>query len=291
MQSYQGFHASPKTPEPLLPVGAWDCHIHTFGPLDKYPVQPDAIYCNCAATIDAALKMHKALGIKHGVIVQAAAYATNFDILYNALRKAGPGYIGCAIIDETVSDDELFRLHAAGIRGARFNFFKALNLMPTTESFLRTICRIEALGWFAKLHISSNDFLQMRELFESLTLNVVVDHFGRPDFAKGIQQPDVVCIDEFLKRGNWWMMLSNGDRWSRTSDPYGDAIEFAHHFIDLAPDRVIWGSDWPHPLVPASADSIDDGRLVELAYRYAPSENMRQKLFRGNPEALFGLKN
>ena len=291
MQKYQTFHRNPKSPQPAPPTNTCDGQFHVFGPVEKYPIRPGAVYCTPEATIEAALQMHKTLGIKRGVIVQSSAYGTDFRVLYDALAVAGREYQACVVIDDSVSDKELQKLHDAGVRGARFNFWKVLNLVPSPDSFRRSIARIEALGWYAKLHMPVDDLIEMQELFQPLKLNIVLDHFGRPEFDRGVNHPSIAFIDGLLRKGNWWMMLSNGDRWSAQGKPYDDAVDFARHFIGVAQDRMIWGSDWPHPLIPDTEPVKDDGALMELMYRYAPSEDITRKILVDNPARLFGFGN
>jgi len=289
MQQYQTFHRNPKVPDPLPPPNTCDSQFHVFGPTDKYPIRPGAVYCTPEATIEAALKLHKTLGIARGVIVQSSAYGTDFRILYDALKTAGPNYQACIVIDDSVSDAELQKLHDAGVRGARFNFWKVLNLMPSPEGFRRSIARISELGWYAKLHMPVDDLIEMQDLFKPLKLNVVLDHFGRPELDRGLGHPSIAVLDGLLRQGNWWMMLSNGDRWSAHGKPWDDAVALGRHFVDVAPDRMIWGSDWPHPLVPVNEPAKDDGELLELVYRYAPNDTVRRKILVDNPAALFGF--
>lgn len=290
MQKYQTFHRNPKSPQPPAPPRTCDSQFHVFGAADKYPIRPAAVYCTPEATIEAALKMHKTLGIQRGVIVQSSAYGMDFKILYDALAVAGPGYQACVVIDDSVSDKELQKLHDAGVRGARFNFWKVLNLVPTPEQFKRSIARIEEMGWYAKLHMPVDELIEMQHLFHPLKLNVVMDHFGRPEFERGPDHASITFIKDLLRKGNWWMMLSNGDRWSQQSKPWDDAVAFAKSYVEVAPDRMIWGSDWPHPLVEIDTPPKDDGELLELAYRYADTDAVRQKILVDNPAALFGFK-
>lgn len=290
MQQYQSFHRNPKTPQPKAPPKSCDSQFHVFGPVERYPIRPGAVYCLPEATLEAALAMHKTLGIERGVIVQSTAYGTDFRVLYDALAKAGPNYQGCAVIDDSVSDQELQRLHDAGVRGARFNFWKRLNLVPTPEQFKRSIARVQELGWYAKLNMPVDDLMEMQELFNPLEIKMVIDHFCHPEFERGLHHPSVKFLTNLLGRGNWWMMLSNGDRWSITGKPWDDAVDFAKVYIDAAPDRMIWGSDWPHPLVPLDESPKDDGELIELAYRYTDDNEIRRKLFVDNPAKLFGFQ-
>lgn len=289
VQKYQTFHRNPKVPQPLPPPNSCDSQFHVFGPVEKYPIRPGAVYCTPEATIEAALAMHERLGISRGVIVQSSAYATDFRVLYDALEIAGPQYQGCVVLDDDVSDAELQKLHDAGVRGVRFNFWKVLNLVPSRQSFERTIARIQEMGWYVKLHMPADELMEMQDMFRPLKVNVVLDHFGRTEFDRGIAHPSVTLIEGLLKEGNWWMMLSNGDRRSKAGKPWDDAVMFARHFMDVAPDRMIWGSDWPHPLLAENEPPKDDGELLEFAYNYAKNEKLKQKLLVENPARLFGF--
>ncbi len=290
MQKYQTFHSQPSAPQPLPPANSCDSQFHVFGPVDKYPIRPGAVYCTPEATIEAALAMHRRLGIARGVIVQSSAYATDFRVLYDALEVAGRQYQACVVLDDAVSDAELQKLHDAGIRGVRFNFWKVLNLVPSRKSFERAIARVAAMGWYIKLHMPVDELMEMQDMFRPLKVNVVLDHFGRVEFDRGLDHPSIAFVDGLLREGNWWMMLSNGDRRSKAGKPWADAVTFARHFLDVAPDRMIWGSDWPHPLLAESEPPKDDGELLEFAYSYAKDEKVKRKLLVDNPAQLFGFK-
>ena len=248
MQKFRLFDPNPKTPNPLPPKNSCDSQFHVFAAADKYPIRPGAVYHTPEATITAALKMHKALGIERGVIVQSTAYGTDYRILVDSIAAAGPNYRGIAVIDDSVTDADLRRMHDGGVRGARFNFLKVLNIVPTPEAFKRSVARCEALGWFIKIHGSAEDLLDIAPMLRTLKINAVIDHLAYPNFDLPVDQPHIRVVQELLKQGNWWLMLSNGDRWSKTGYPWDDAVKYARAFIDTAPDRMIWGSDWPHPL-------------------------------------------
>lgn len=290
IQKYQTFHRQPKRPAVLPPPKSCDSQFHVFGPMDKYPIRAGAVYCTPEATIEAALAMHKVLGIERGVIVQSSAYSTDFRVLYDALAIAGPQYQGCVVLDDEVSDAELRRLHDAGVRGVRFNFWKVLNLVPSRASFERAIARVGEMGWYVKLHMPVDELIEMQDLFRALKVKLILDHFGRTEFDRGTAHPSVAFVDGLLREGNWWMMLSNGDRRSKAGRPWDDAVTFARHFMDTAPDRMIWGSDWPHPLLAESEPPKDDGELLEFAYGYAKNEALKQKLLVDNPAEIFGFK-
>lgn len=253
------------------------------------PATPTAVYHTPEATLAAALRMHRALGIERGVIVQSTAYGTDYRILVDSLVEAGPSYRGIAVIDDSVTDADLQRMDESGVRGARFNFLKVLNIRPSPATFKRCLARVRELGWLVKIHATYEDLVEVEPLVGELPVDVVIDHLGYPDFTQPIDQPGVRFIQNLLRRENWWLMLSNGDRYSLTGYPWDDAVPFARTFIETAPDQVIWGSDWPHPLVITDMPMKNDGDLLELLYRYAPDENIRHKILVDNPRALFAF--
>jgi 2-pyrone-4,6-dicarboxylate lactonase len=289
MQKYKLFDPNPKTPNPLPPPDSCDSQFHVFAPADKYPIRPGAAYHTPEATIEAALRMHKVLGIQRGLVVQSTAYGTDYRILVDAIAQAGPNYRGCAVIDESVTDKDLQKMHDGGIRGVRFNFLKVLNLVPKPDVFKKMVERVQGLGWFIKIHGSMDDLADVRHMIDPITTNAVIDHFGYVDFAQPTDQKAVRFFQDLLRRGNWWMMLSNGDRWSKTGFPWDDVIPFGRTFIETAPDRMLWSTDWPHPLVTQDMTMKNDGEILELLYRVMPSEEIKKKVLVDNPAKLFGF--
>ena len=287
MPQYLPFDPNPRPPKSPPPPKSCDSQFHVFGSREKYPVRPGTVYEAQEATFAKAQKMHRILGLQRGVIVQSTAYGVDHRAVLDALAEGGNSFRGVAVVNDTVSDAELKKLHDAGVRGARFNFYKAVNFAPSVESFSHSVGRIQEIGWFAKLHLGAGDLNEYDSLFRKLKLNVVIDHMGRPDMALGLKDPNVSKVVELLKTGNWWVMLSNGHKQSKTGYPWSDAIPIARAYIEAAPDRVIWGSDWPHPL---STEKVpNDADLLELLYRYAPDERERRKILVDNPTALFGF--
>ena len=288
MPQYLPFDPNTRSPKFLPPPKSCDSQFHVFGSREKYPVRPGTVYEAPEATFAEAHKMHRILGLERGVIVQSTAYGVDHRAVLDALAEGGDRFRGVGVINDTVNDAELQKLHDSGIRGARFNFYKAVNFAPSIESFSRSIERIQEIGWFAKLHLGAGDLIEYDSLFKKLKLNVVIDHMGRPDMAMGVKDPNVLKVVELLKTGYWWVMLSNGHKQSKTGYPWSDAIPIARTYIEAAPERVIWGSDWPHPL---STEKVpNDADLLELLYRYAPDEGERKKILVANPAVLFGFE-
>lgn len=286
MPEFPPFEQHTRTPDPLPPPKSCDAQIHVFAAASAYPPSPKRIYDPPRGSFDDARRMHAALGLERGVIAQATIYGTDHRLLLDTLAGQ-KNYKGVAIIDDTVDDDELARLHGAGIRGARFNFAGFLEIVPSDATFKRSIARIQGLGWYAKIHASGAELVEHAALFRPLTLPVIIDHLGHIDVAKGLDQPAVRFILELLERENFWIMLGNGDRYSLTGPPWDDTIPFAQAFVAAAPDRTLWCTDWPH--VRYRRTMPNDADLLELLYRYVPDPAVRRKVLADNPARMFGF--
>ena len=287
MPQYLSFDPNTRKPKVVPPPKSCDSQFHVFGSREKYPVRPGTVYEAPEATFAEAKKMHKILGIERAVIVQSTAYGLDHSAVLDALAEGGPNYRGVGVINDTTSDAELARLNAGGVRGARFNFYKAVNFAPSVDAFNKSIPRIQELGWCVKLHLGAGDLMKYDSIFRKLKVNVVIDHMGRVDMGLGMKDPNAQRVVDLLKTGNWWVMLSNGHKQSKTGFPWNDAVEVAQAYIKAAPDRVIWSTDWPHPLV--TENMPNDADLLELLFRYAPGEAERKKILVDNPAILFGF--
>ena len=289
MPDYLPFDPNPRAPDPLPPPGSCDSQFHVFGPREKYPVRPGAVYEMPHATIETALRMHKTLGITRGVIVQATTYGADHQVVLDALEVAGPNYRGCAnaLVLLEQSDAYLARLHEAGVRGARFNR-QGLGVSMAQADFERALARVRELGWYVKFQPEASGVAEQAALFEKLEIPVVIDHMGRPDPQAGAADPSLLKVTELLKRGNFWVMLSLSEKISKQGYPWDDVLPMAHACVEAAPDRVIWGSDWPHPV--SVKQPPNEGDLMELLYRFVPDAAVRKKVLVDNPARLFGFE-
>jgi 2-pyrone-4,6-dicarboxylate lactonase len=271
-----------RAPRVLPPPHSCDCHFHVFGDPSNYPPAEKRTYDPPDATVEQLLKMHAALGIGRGVMVQPAVYGTDNRLLADALADR-PNYRGVAAVDDSVSDTELDRLDDAGVRGARFN----LGGTPDTAAFSRSIARIRELGWHAKIGGSGDDFVKHAAWLRSLDGPFVLDHLAGAEGARGLEQPVVALALELLREG-WWILLSNGDRRSSGTAPWDDMVPIAQAYAAAAPDRILWASDWPH-LLYAKPEVPNDADLVELLYRYLPDKAALKKILVDNPARLYGF--
>jgi predicted TIM-barrel fold metal-dependent hydrolase len=293
MTAYANWDQNTRLPNPAPPSGSCDCQAHLYGDEAVYPTRPNPPYPPIAHSGFADLqRMHRALGFQRAVFVQSSIYTTDHSVLLDTLESLGDrsNYRGIAVIDQNVTDAQLQRLNAAGFCGARFNFTKFLSLVPDAGTVMRTIDRVRELGWHIRLHVGRNDVLEHSELFLSIkNIAVVIDHLGHADTSLGPNQPAVQWMLDRIRHDGWWMMVSNGNRLSPMDSGWDDAVPIAKAFIEAAPERIVWSSDWPHPQW--RKRMMNDAEEVELLYRYVDYDKaLLQKILVDNPVRLHGFK-
>ena len=289
MSDYHPFHPDPRPPRERPPAGTIDSQFHVLGPRERYPVRPGAAYEMPSATWERLQHMHRTLGISRGVIVQTTTYGADHQVVLDALAALGPNYMACAnaLVFEERDNAYLETLHEAGVRGARFSFRKALNAVLSPEAMRKALDRMRALGWYMKVQPEQSGILESLAHIANVDVPVLIDHMGRPDARLGLQDPNVQCVLDLLRRGNYWVMLSLGEKISTQGPPWDDVVPIAQAYIEAAPDRVVWASDWPHPV--SRQAPPNDADLLELLYRYAPDAATRQRILVDNPTQLFGF--
>ena len=291
MPDYHPFDPNPRKPSrPALP-GAIDSQFHVLGPADKYPVRAGAAYEMPTATWEAAKRVHDALGFRRGIVVQTTTYGEDHRVVLDALAALGPGYKACAnaLVFEAATDAQLQQLHDAGVRGARFSFRQALGAVLTKPAFDRAVGKIRDLGWYMKVQPEQSGIVESVSWFEHLDIPILIDHMGRANAELGAERdPNVRKLRELLARGNFWVMLSLGEKISAKGAPYDDVVPIARALIDAAPDRCVWGSDWPHPV--SKKQPPNDADLLELLYRYVRSDDELRRILVDNPARLFGYE-
>jgi predicted TIM-barrel fold metal-dependent hydrolase len=291
MSDYFPFHPDPRTPTRRALPGAIDSQFHILGPREKYPVRAGAAYEMPTATPEALRRVHDALGFQRGIVVQTTTYGEDHTVVLDALAALGPGYKGCAnaLVFEARDDAYLEKLHAAGVRGARFSFRQALGAVLSRPAFDRAVARIRELGWYMKVQPEQTGIVESASWFEDLDIPILIDHMGRPDAALGPDRdPNIAKLRQLLARGNFWVMLSLGEKISQAGAPYDDVVPLARALIDAAPDRCVWASDWPHPV--SKKPPPNDADLLELLYRYVRNEDELRRILVDNPAKLFGYE-
>ncbi len=288
MSKFASFQKDVRAPSVALPPGACDTHFHVFGDRATYPVLPGMEHDMPEATIEAALHMHKIMGISRGVIIATLVNGTNHQVMLDALAAAGPGYAGCAlasVLTET-SDAYIAKLEAAGIRGVRFNLLKMLGSEMPAAAIRRVIDRCRELGWYCKVQPDYYVPLESMAFFEDAGIPVIIDHLGRTPPEQGLDGPIITKMIEFLKRGNFWLLLANGYKVSKQPPLWDDVAPIMRKYIETAPDRLLWASDWPHTF--HAETPPNDGDLLEFLLRVT-NESERQKILVDNPATVFGF--
>jgi 2-pyrone-4,6-dicarboxylate lactonase len=276
---------NPSEPNLRLPPGSWDTHCHIFGPKGLYPFAATTSREPADAPRERLFALHAMLGIERCVIVQSAVHGMDNRVVEDALAEKRGAYLGVALLPPSVADDELRRLDRLGFRGVRFNFIKHLHQAASIEQVLGLAPRLADIGWHLQIHMEASLIEAMAPALERSPVPVVIDHIGRVDAGLGLQQAAFQHLLRLLQQDRFWVKVSGCDRITRSGPPYADALSFARKLVTEFPDRVLWGSDWPHPNHP---DPIpDDGMLVDIITEMAPSEELRRKLMVENPRRLY----
>ena len=274
-----------RKPAFILPRGTCDTHVHIWGPFDRFPLAKGAAYTPPERTSDDLVALHERLGVDRAVIVQTTVYKSDNRAMLDGIAQSNGRWRGVALIDESFDDAAFRALHEGGVRGVRFGFVKHLGGVPDLALVRRTAARIAPMGWHLVLHLDAGNIAEFLDFFGEFSLPVVVDHMGRVPVRDGLDQTPFRLLLELLKRPNWWVKVSGAERISETGPPFADAIPFAQRLIAAAPDRVLWGTDWPHPNVRWEPDEAD---LVDLLPRFADAAAL-QRLLVENPARLYGF--
>jgi len=281
------FHPSPSKPAFRPPPGAVDAHCHVFGPGDVFPFAPERKYTPCDAGKDRLWALRDFLGFERNVIVQATCHGADNRALVDALQDSNGRARGVVTVRRDISRDELDRLHAAGVRGVRFNFVKRLVDALPFDSLGEIAEKIQPLGWHIVIYFEAAELPELYDFFTALPTTVVVDHMGRPDVSKPVDGPEFELFVKLLREnGNFWSKVSCPERLSLSGPPdYLDVVPFGRRIVETFPDRVLWGTDWPHPNM--KSHMPDDGKLVDYIPRIAPTAELQRKLLADNPMRLY----
>jgi len=285
--NYLPFHPNPSKPRFVPPSGAVDAHCHVFGPADRFPYAPTRKYTPCDAPKEKLFALRDFLGFERNVIVQATCHGNDNRALVDALLNSQGKARGVASIDPSVSDEELRRLDAAGVRATRFNFLKRLVDFTPREVLEQIARRIAPLGWHVVVYFEAQDLPQLWDFFSSLPTIVVIDHMGRPDVSKPVDGTEFDLFVRLLaEHPNIWCKVSCPERLSISGPPgYEDVVPFARRIVETFPGRVLWGTDWPHPNM--KSHMPDDGELVNFLPRIAPTPALQHSLLVNNPLRLY----
>ncbi|MGZ3411930.1 MAG: amidohydrolase family protein [Xanthobacteraceae bacterium] len=283
---YIPFHPNPSKPKYKPPAGAVDAHCHVFGPEAVFPYAPERKYTPCDAPKEKLFALRDFLGFDKNVIVQASCHSKDNRATVDALKASNGKARGVAFVGEEVTNDELKWMHDAGIRGVRFNFVKRL-VDSTPRSELEAIVKkIAPFGWHVVIYFEMQDLPEYESFFTSLPTTVVVDHMGTPDVSKGVDHPENQRFHRLMeKHKNFWVKATCPERMTIAGPPYDDVLPFQKALVENFPDRVIWGTDWPHPNMKKVAP--DEGVLVDRIPLMAPTAELQRKMLVDNPMRLY----
>jgi len=283
---YLPFHPNPSKPTFVAPPGAVDAHCHVFGPADRFPYSPQRKYTPCDAPKEKLFELRDFLGFDRNVIVQATCHGNDNTALVDALLAAQDRARGVASVSPDVSDEDLAAMNEAGVRGVRFNFVKRLVDATPKEVFLGIADRIAPLGWHIVVYFEAPDLEELVPFLRQLPTTIVVDHMGRPDVAKGVDHPDFQRFVGLMENNaDIWCKVTCPERLTVGGPPYDDVVPFGRMLVDRFRDRVLWGTDWPHPNM--KSHMPDDGALVDFIPRIAPTQEQQQALLVDNPTRLY----
>lgn len=278
----------PSKPRWTPPPGAIDAHVHVFGPEAEFPFAPQAKYHPADATAEMLFALRDHLGFARNVIVQASCHGTDNRATLAAIAKSNGRARGVAVVDPAITDAELAALHEGGMRAVRFNFLKRLVDNAPKDKFLDLTRRIAPLGWHVIVYFEADLLVELTPFLEAIPTIVVIDHLGRPDIAQGPGGRDISALIALLEaHPNIWAKVSGAERLSVSGPPYVDFIKVVRPLVERFPDRVLWGTDWPHPNMEHRIP--DDGQLVEVVPQLAKTDDLQQRLLVTNPRKLYWL--
>jgi len=281
-----GPHPDPHAPVRFTPpLNATDAHCHIFGPAATFPFAPGRAYTPPDAGLDDFEALQRRLGLTRAVFVQASCHGTDNSAMVDALVRGDGRYAGVAMIDESFTDAAIADLHAVGVRGTRFNFVAHLGGAPELDTFWRIVDRVARRGWHIVLHFDAADIPRYVDVLAKMPCPFLIDHMGRVPVTDGLAQEPFQALLELLRDERTWVKVSGAERLTASgAPPYDDVVRFARALIEAAPDRILWGTDWPHPNVRAMPD---DGDLVDLLDAFAPDPAVRDRILVANPERLY----
>lgn len=278
---------APRAPRVPFPPGATDCHAHVFGPESRYAWSPRRGYTPSDCVLADYRHMLATIGCERAVLVQPSVYGTDNTAHLEALAEAGPAFRMVAVVEPDVPQAELERMAAAGVRGVRFNLVSKGGI--ALEGLQRTAERIAPLGWHVQFFVEPETIVSLESTLAALPVPVVIDHMGHVTPQMGLQHPALLALQRLLRGGNTWVKLSGAYRTSaEPRPPFSDVVPVARALIEAGPERCVWGSDWPHPMV-NDRPMPNDGDLADLVADWAPDEAQRHRILVDNPARLYGF--
>jgi 2-pyrone-4,6-dicarboxylate lactonase len=279
------WHPNPSVPAYTPPPGAVDAHCHVFGPGETFAYAPERKYTPSDAPKRLLFALRRYLGFERNVVVQASCHGRDNSALLDVLRTDPEGCRGIAVVDPEISDAELEEMNRLGVRGVRFNFVKRLVDPDPPEISARIAARVAELGWHVVVYFEAQDLIELADFLKAMPCDVVIDHMGRPDVAAGIQSDAFRRFVTLMESDRFWVKVGCPERLSVAGPPYDDVAPFSRSLVERFEDRVLWGTDWPHPNM--TSHQPDDGLLVDRIPVIAPTPELQRKLLVDNPTRLY----
>jgi len=276
-----------RVPRFKAPPWACDAHCHVFGPRDRFPYHPNSTYEPPDAGKERLRALHAILGIERAVIVQASCHGPDNRAMLDAIADSNGAYRGVCIARKEFSDRDFEDLHAGGVRGVRFNFVTHLGGTPNLDAMENILQRVEPLGWHLVIHVNAEDLIRFEAFFAKFDMDIIVDHMGRVPCEAGTEQQAFKILKRFMGRENWWCKICGAERISSAGPPFHDAVAFARELLAIAPDRILWGTDFPHPNI--TRWMPNDGDLLDLVPLFAEDAVLQRKVLVENPARLYGF--
>jgi 2-pyrone-4,6-dicarboxylate lactonase len=285
------FDPHPSKPSFRLPAGTVDAHCHVFGPGDRFPFAPERKYTPCDAGKDDLFRLRDFLGVEKNVVVQATCHGADNAAMLDVLASSPGRSRGVATVNPDISAAELRDMHELGVRGVRFNYVRRLVDPEPDEYYYRIVDKIAPLGWHVVLYFEADDLNERWDFFTSLKTRVVIDHMGRPDVTKSVDGPEFAQFLRLMgEHENFWCKVTCPERLSVSGPPeFRDFVPFARRVVASFPDRVLWGTDWPHPNLKGFMP--DDGKIVDFVPKVAPTAQLQHLLLVDNPTRLYWEEN
>ena len=275
-----------RKPAYQAPPKSCDAHCHVFGPHEVFPYADSASYWPPDADKNALKAVHDKLGIERAILVQASCHGIDNRAMVDAIKSSNGAYRGVCIANDTFSENDFQDLHDSFVRGVRFNFVTHLGGAPDLDRMKTVLDRVKRLGWHLVIHVNAEDLINYEPFFNQIEMDIVVDHMGRVPTSEGVGQRAFQILQNFMQRENWWVKVCGSERIAM-APPFYDAIPYAQGLVEQAPDRVIWGTDYPHPNIKKYMPN--DADLLDLVPLIARDEATQRKIMVENPARLYGF--
>jgi len=280
---------NPRTPRFKAPPGTCDTHFHVFGPPHLFPYVENRRYTPPAAPVEHFFGMAAVVGIERGIMVQPQVHCWDSASTLDAIAKGEGRLHGMIHANPDFSEADHRALHEGGVRGVRFNFVERNDGRFDQERLNRVVARVESLGWPVDLHVEADFLVQHADIVRRIPLPVIIDHFGNVRAREGKDHAAFKVLMDLLGEKHVWLKISGADRLMSRGGRYEEIVPLARELIARAPERIIWGTDWPHSNIFKHGEIPNDGDLMSMMLDFAPDETMRRKILVDNPARLFGF--